>query len=104
MFEFLKRNQEPEPDNAMMEMEYISAINLQLLHNGVVKWSDDEIQHWLPVGLYWTSFEWLEEVAKHEFKEDYQVIHEFLEKTQMIMKVNSQKLEADVVEKVKNEL
>lgn len=103
MLDFLKKK-EPEPDTTLMEMEFITELNLQMLHNGVLKWSDDEIQHWLPVGLYWTSFELLEEVAKHEFKDDYPIIHEFLEKTQMIMRVNSKQLEADVVEKVKDEL
>lgn len=98
MFGLFKKEDESEisPQEFMQLMADLkfTSMYLQLeLAQNKIRWSDDKIQFFIPLILHYTDFEWLDLIAKQNCNKDYQVIHNFLEHVQNLMKVNEQKFE-----------
>jgi len=98
MFDFLKKNDaEEEFDiidmNALMEQMENTSIKLKYgLLTGEIKWSDEEVQLFLPIAMTFANWDWLELIAKNDCKKDYKAIKDFLDHCQALVKVNQAKL------------
>lgn len=92
MFDRFKKNDEPNLQRILEEMEMISRINLLELKTGDAKWDDKKIQYFLPMVLNFTNFEWLDEIAKNEYPKDYEVISHFLDNVQKLIRIKGDEL------------
>lgn len=96
MFNFLKKNNEPDLIDMMTNMEVTSQILLLKLKTGDAKWNDKEIQYFLPLVLNFTNFEWLDEIAKKEYPKDYEVISHFLDNVKKLMRIKADELSKEI--------
>ena len=91
MLGFLRRKEEETGDLAemMTQTEYVSVILQHKLNSGELRWTDEEIQFFIPVVLNFTDFTWLDLIAKNNCK-DYEVIRDFLDHVKALMRANSE--------------
>lgn len=75
----------------LIQQELISDSILLDLYRGNLKWSDDIVQHFIPVVMSLTNFEWLKLIAKNS-KYHQKSIYDFLEYVETLVKVNGEKL------------
>ena len=86
-----------------MEAQMISKEILLKLEKGELNWSDEYVQFFIPIALYFTDFDWLKLMAEHNLiEEDCKIVNNFLDMVQTIMQVNTQQLEEGVKNKIKN--
>lgn len=100
MFFKRKDSTEEKIDNMIHEIIMLSALNKAQLEAGNVEWTESVIQDFLPIVLRYTSWDWLDLIAKHELLcEEYSVVKNFLKKAEMIVennqKILSNKMEAE---------
>ncbi len=91
MFDFLKKDDtDAEFAKAVVRSlidirEFGDELKKEIESNNL-KWNDEAVQSFLPIALNYTDFEWLELIAKKEKNEDYQIIKEFLDHVQHLMR------------------
>lgn len=72
------------------------------LAKGDLNWEDETIQFFLPVILYHTDFEWLKLIAENTLvEEDEEIVKNFLNMVESLVKVNTAQLNQAVEEKLK---
>ena len=96
MFSRFRKNDEPDLEKMLKEVEMISQINLLELKTGDAKWNDKKIQYFLPMVLNFTKFEWLDKIAENEYPKDYEVISHFLDNVQKLMMVKAEEMQREM--------
>lgn len=89
-------------EDTYTEMQLISKTIQLALNKGEMDWEDEKVQFFLPVALNFTDFDWLKIAAENMLiEEDEQIVKNFLEKLQALMKVNADELSMQLAEKFK---
>ena len=85
----------------MFEVENLTKSILYDLEKGNLKWEDEKVQFFLPVGLHYTNWELLRVVAENILiEEDNKVVQDFLSRVESIVEMNENGLNDAVAEKI----